>query len=50
LIEKAENILIQELAIAPLYFYNYTLLKKSYVKGIYSNIVGDLLFDETNVN
>ncbi|NGX28767.1 MAG: Oligopeptide-binding protein OppA [Candidatus Anoxychlamydiales bacterium] len=50
LILKAEKILVKDLAIAPLYFYNYTMLKKSYVKGIYSNIVGDLLFDETNVN
>ncbi|EKE26732.1 MAG: hypothetical protein ACD_4C00175G0001 [uncultured bacterium (gcode 4)] len=49
IIEKAESILLDEMPITPLYFYNYTMLKKNYVNGIYSNIVGDLLFDETSV-
>jgi oligopeptide transport system substrate-binding protein len=50
IIELAETIFLDSLPIAPLYFYNYTLLIKDYVKGIYTNIVGDLLFDETNLD
>lgn len=50
LIELAESILLDAMPIAPLYFYNYTSLTKSYVKGIYTNIVGDLLFDETTID
>lgn len=49
IIEQAEKILIDAMPITPLYFYNYTMLKKKYVKGIYATIVGDLLFDETSV-
>ncbi|NGX62759.1 MAG: Oligopeptide-binding protein OppA [Candidatus Anoxychlamydiales bacterium] len=49
LIELAESMLLDDMPIAPLYFYNYTMLKKHYVKGIYTNIVGDLLFDETTI-
>lgn len=49
IIEHAETILLDAMPITPLYFYNYTLLKKNYVKGIYTNIVGDLLFDETSI-
>lgn len=49
LIEIAEAILLDAMPISPLYFYNYSMLKKNYVKGIYTNIVGDLLFDEASV-
>jgi oligopeptide transport system substrate-binding protein len=49
LIEMAEKIMIDEMPIAPMYFYNYTKLCKSYLKGIYSNIVGDLLFEEAKI-
>ncbi len=49
IIELAESILLDAMPITPLYFYNYTMLKKNYVKGVYTNIVGDLLFDETSI-
>jgi oligopeptide transport system substrate-binding protein len=49
IIEHAESILLDALPIAPLYFYNYTMLKKNYLKGVYTNIVGDLFFDETSI-
>ena len=35
--------------IAPMYFYNYTILTKKNIKGIYTNIVGDLIFDDTKI-
>jgi len=49
IIEKAETTLSDAMPISPLYFYNYIILKKKYVKGLYTNIVGDLLFDETSI-
>ncbi len=49
LIEIAESLILEDMPISPLYFYNYTLLTKNNVKGIYANIVGDLLFDNTKI-
>jgi len=49
LIELAEKLFLEEMPITPLYFYNNTILSKKYIKGVYTNIVGDLLFDETKI-
>ena len=49
ILEDAELVLINDLPIAPLYFYNYLMLQKPYVKGVYINTVGDLFFDETHI-
>lgn len=49
LIEIAESLLLEDMPISPLYFYNYTILTKKNIKGIYTNIVGDLLFDDTKI-
>ncbi|KKL69836.1 hypothetical protein LCGC14_2110900, partial [marine sediment metagenome] len=49
LIEIAESMFLEDMPISPLYFYNYTILTKKNIKGIYTNIVGDLIFDDTKI-
>ncbi|NGX51729.1 MAG: Oligopeptide-binding protein OppA [Candidatus Anoxychlamydiales bacterium] len=49
LIEAAESLLLEDMPITPMYFYNYTILTKKNIKGIYTNIVGDLIFDNTKI-
>jgi oligopeptide transport system substrate-binding protein len=50
LIEIAESLLLDAMPIAPLYFYNYTLLTKKRITGLYNNSVGDLIFDEVKMS
>ena len=41
--------MIEELPIAPLYFYKYLTLTKPYINGVYITSAGNLLFDETYI-
>ncbi|OGN61265.1 MAG: hypothetical protein A3F40_02935 [Chlamydiae bacterium RIFCSPHIGHO2_12_FULL_27_8] len=46
ILKKAEKLLIDETVITPLYFYNYVLLKKSYVKGLYLSDICSIILEE----
>ncbi|MES2122094.1 MAG: peptide ABC transporter substrate-binding protein [Chlamydiota bacterium] len=44
LLKAAENLLIQEMPIAPIYYYTGVYLKRPYVKGIYPSLLNDIDF------
>lgn len=44
ILKQAENILIEEMPIAPIYFYTGSYLKKPYVHGIYLSQISDIDF------
>lgn len=44
LLKKAENLLIQEMPLAPIYYYTGAYLKRPYVKGVYPSLLSDVDF------
>lgn len=42
LLKQAEQVLLEDMPIAPIYFYSGTYIKKPYVKGIYLSELNDL--------
>ena len=46
ILEKAEEIFIEDMPLAPIYHKNYLMLTKPHVKGVFVDSVGDVRFDK----
>lgn len=49
-LHKAEDILMNEMPIIPLYYYNYIVCKKDYVKGVNKSILGFIMFENADID
>lgn len=50
ILEKAEELLMDEMPIAPIYHHNYIILMHPSIKGVSVGPLGDLHFDKTQIN
>jgi oligopeptide transport system substrate-binding protein len=44
-LEKAEEIFLEEMPLSPIYHHSYRMLTKPYVKGLFVGPVGEARFD-----
>lgn len=50
ILEKAEDLLMEEMPITPIYHFNYAILCKPYVKNITIGPIGNLNFDKAEIH
>lgn len=48
-LEKAEEILLDDMALSPIYHHNYIMLIKPYIKGLFIGQVGEVRFDKIDI-